>query len=52
MYIYVTHVSGGFNIGKEVESVRFASFKEINEMIENKEKFHPEFPYLFRRLFG
>ena len=51
MYIYVTRVSGGFNIGKEVESVKFASFKEINEMIENKEKFHPEFPYLFRRLF-
>lgn len=51
MYLYKGVLSDGFNPGEEVEDIRFASTSEIAEMIEAGEKFHPEFVYLFKKMF-
>ncbi len=50
-YLYKGLTSTGFNPGSEVESIKFTSILEIQNMIEAKEKFHPEFLYLFNKLF-
>jgi len=51
MYLFRTILNEGFNPGDEVESVKFVAVSEIHEMIENKEKFHPDFVYIFKKLF-
>ncbi|MFH0836715.1 MAG: NUDIX domain-containing protein [Candidatus Aenigmatarchaeota archaeon] len=37
---------------KEVEKIQFFSLKNIQKMINNKEKFHPELLFLLRKHFG
>lgn len=49
MYIYKSHYSGDFNIGPEVESIKFHSIDEIQNMMKNSEDFHPEFQYFFQK---
>jgi len=45
--------SGPFNLEKEsVEKVDFFSIREIQKMIDRKEKFHPELLFLLEKYFG
>ncbi len=45
--------NGEFKVNlKEVEKMQFFSLKEIQEMINQKEKFHPELLFLLEKHFG
>lgn len=52
MYMYRGTASEGFDLGEEVESIRFASQQQIRDMMDVGEQFHPEFIYLLARLFN
>lgn len=50
LYIYKVKHNGPFHKQiEEVEDVQFFDFKTIQKMLDLKEKFHPEFPYLWKK---
>lgn len=51
MYLFKTQLNDGFNLGEEVDSVKFVAIPEIFQMIVEKKKFHPDFLYVFKKLF-
>ncbi|APD49715.1 NUDIX domain-containing protein [Francisella hispaniensis] len=51
MYLFKAQLNDGFNLGMEVDLIKFASISEIFQMITDKEKFHPDFLYVFKKLF-
>lgn len=50
LFIYKTLHNGPFKINKEeVEKVQFYKIKDIERMLKEDEKFHPEFQFLFKK---
>ncbi len=50
---FTSTYNGEFEINlKEVEKISFFPLKEIQEMINQKEKFHPELLFLLEKYFG
>ena len=51
LYLYKGMYSEPCSLGPEVEDTKFASIKMIKKMFDAKEKFHPEFVYMFNKLY-
>jgi len=51
IYLYTGEYSEKFHPGPEVERVMFASIDTVKKMIANGEKFHPEFLYVFNKMY-
>lgn len=50
LYLYKAVHNGPFEVdGVEVEKVEFFSLEQIESMLDNREKFHPEFPYVWKK---
>jgi isopentenyldiphosphate isomerase len=51
LYLYTGTYSEPCSPGPEVEDTKFASIEVIKKMIDAKENFHPEFIYMFNKLY-
>lgn len=50
LFIYKTIYNGDFNVNpKEVEKVELFSLNEIEKMLDSREKFHPEFLFIWNK---
>jgi isopentenyldiphosphate isomerase len=50
IYLYKTKYNGKFDPDpNEVENIQFFNLEEIEDMISRREKFHPEFPFIWNK---